>query len=78
MQIGIDGLPLTLPKTGVGHYTFDLAQALAKAAPESELELVYPSTFPPVSFEQNQVEDGPRENLKLKRVVVGPLARPAC
>ena len=50
MQIGIDGLPLTLPKTGVGHYTFDLAQALAKAAPESELELVYPSTFPAVSF----------------------------
>jgi len=75
MQIGIDGLPLTLSKTGVGHYTFDLAQALAKAAPESELELVYPSTSPPVSFERNQLGDGPSENLKLKRVAVGPLAR---
>ncbi|HYO64138.1 MAG TPA: hypothetical protein VER08_10950 [Pyrinomonadaceae bacterium] len=44
--IGLDGLPLTEPKTGVGHYTFELARALAAAAPEREFELAYPSTYP--------------------------------
>jgi glycosyltransferase involved in cell wall biosynthesis len=43
MRIGIDGLPLTQQKTGVGHYTFELAHALASIAPKEEFELVVPS-----------------------------------
>ena len=36
MRIGIDGLPLTAPKTGVGHYTFELARALAGLEPHGK------------------------------------------
>ncbi|HEX9628926.1 MAG TPA: glycosyltransferase family 1 protein [Pyrinomonadaceae bacterium] len=75
MHIGIDGLPLTAPKTGVGHYTFELARALAEADLESEFELVYPSTFPPIRLDTNRGEGRPPGNLKLKRAMVGPLAR---
>ena len=75
MHIGIDGLPLTAPKTGVGHYTFELARALAEADPESEFELVYPSTFPLIRLDTNRGEGGLPGNLKLKRAMVGPLAR---
>jgi alpha-1,3-rhamnosyl/mannosyltransferase len=75
MHIGIDGLPLTAPKTGVGHYTFELARALAEADSESEFELVYPSTFPPIRLDTNRGEGGLPGNLKLKRAIVGPLAR---
>ena len=42
MRIGIDGIPLATPKTGIGHYTFELAQELARLAPEDEFELVAP------------------------------------
>jgi glycosyltransferase involved in cell wall biosynthesis len=45
MLIGIDGLPLSEPKTGVGHYTFELARALALLSPEDEFELVSPRPF---------------------------------
>lgn len=71
MQIALDGIPLAFPKTGVGHYTFELAHALACVAPGIEFELLYPSTFPPL--EQNR-RSTPR-NLKFVRVEVGPLAR---
>ena len=48
MRIGLDGMPLTKPKTGVGHYTFELARALALAAPLDDFQLVspLPYTFP--------------------------------
>ncbi|HEX8072003.1 MAG TPA: glycosyltransferase family 1 protein [Pyrinomonadaceae bacterium] len=42
MRIGIDGIPLATPKTGIGHYTFELAQGLARLAPSAEFELVAP------------------------------------
>ena len=69
MHIGIDGLALTAPKTGVGHYTFELAQALARVETSSQFELVYPSTYPPLS------PDSFPDNLKLNRVQVGPVGR---
>jgi glycosyltransferase involved in cell wall biosynthesis len=53
MRIGIDGIPLATPKTGIGHYTFELAHNLATIAPEDEFELIAPvplnisSVFPP-------------------------------
>src|SRR5215210_51192 len=42
MHIAIDGIPLATPKTGIGHYTFELARELARLAPADELELVAP------------------------------------
>jgi glycosyltransferase involved in cell wall biosynthesis len=45
MRIGIDGMALAQPKTGVGTYTFELARALASAAPEDEFELISPLPF---------------------------------
>lgn len=47
MRIGLDGLPLTRPKTGVGHYTFELARALALLAPADEFQLVSPLPYAP-------------------------------
>ena len=47
MRIGLDGLPLTQPKTGVGTYTFELARALAALAPDDEFQLVSPRPFDP-------------------------------
>jgi glycosyltransferase involved in cell wall biosynthesis len=73
MNIGLDGIPLTAPKTGVGHYTFELASALARVAPESSFEVVYPSNLPTVS-EQNSPLALP-SNLRIKRITVGPIGR---
>ena len=73
MHIGLDGLPLTVPKTGVGHYTFELARALASLEPASQFEIVYPSTYPSISL--NEPSPGLPANLQLNRVRVGPLGR---
>ncbi len=52
MRIGIDGIPLATPKTGIGHYTFELARSLARLLPDDECQLVAPV---PVDLEgQNQ------------------------
>src|SRR6267142_4723322 len=53
MRIGLDGIPLVSPKTGIGHYTFELAQSLARIAPADEFQLISPIPFMPSSFEQN-------------------------
>ena len=74
MHIGIDGLPLTAPKTGVGHYTFELARALANLEPSSQFELVYPATYPALRLDEHDGSPLPA-NLKLDRVPVGPLGR---
>jgi alpha-1,3-rhamnosyl/mannosyltransferase len=74
MSIALDGLPLTTPKTGVGHYTFELAVALAESNPAHKFELVYPSSYPKIKIEGSVGSELP-ENLKLERVLVGPLAR---
>lgn len=74
MRIGLDGLPLTSAKTGVGHYTFELARELARLEAASHFELVYPSTRPLIGLGE---EDGAAlpSNLKIERVRVGPLGR---
>lgn len=46
MRIGLDGFPLSSAKTGVGHYTFELARALAALSPAHRLELISPAPFP--------------------------------
>lgn len=45
MRIGLDGMPLTQLKTGVGTYTFELARALAAHSPHDDFELVSPRPF---------------------------------
>jgi glycosyltransferase involved in cell wall biosynthesis len=72
MLIGLDAIPLTEPRAGVGHYTFELARALALASPGDEFELVYPSSYPPIDFIGD--EQLP-PNLRLERVRVGALGR---
>ena len=72
MHIGLDGLPLTALKTGVGHYTFELARALALGEPSKHFEIVYPSTYAAISQDERGSEPLPA-NLKFNRVRVGPL-----
>ncbi|MDX6575894.1 MAG: hypothetical protein QOE96_1847 [Blastocatellia bacterium] len=45
MRVGIDGYPLAEPRTGVGHYTLELARALALISPSNQFELVSPAPF---------------------------------
>src|SRR3977135_2066150 len=45
MRVGIDGYPLAEPLTGVGHYTLELARALALFSPTDQFELVSPVRF---------------------------------
>jgi glycosyltransferase involved in cell wall biosynthesis len=72
MLIALDGIPLTLPKTGVGHYTSELARAIAQAAPNQQLEVVAPSNLSPIQIDEtNQAPD----NLLFKSISVGPLSR---
>lgn len=75
MRIGLDGLPLTSLKTGVGHYTFELACALANIEPSSQFEIIYPSTYPTISLVQDRQGVPLPNKLKLKRTRVGPLGR---
>lgn len=49
MRFGLDGIPLREKKSGIGHYTLELARALAAIAPEHEFEVVSPG--PVSSFE---------------------------
>jgi alpha-1,3-rhamnosyl/mannosyltransferase len=72
MLIGLDAIPLTEPRAGVGHYTYELARALAAAAPGDEFELVYPSSYSSVNLEERERLP---PNLKEARVRVGALGR---
>lgn len=56
MQIGLDGYPLVWPKTGVAHYTFELALELARLAPQHSFDLIAPAAYPPEVLEHiNQI-----------------------
>jgi glycosyltransferase involved in cell wall biosynthesis len=64
MRIGLDGIPLVEAWTGVGHYTFELARALALISPEDEFYLISPQRLSAVDNEA--AEHWPR-NLRLVR-----------
>ena len=74
MLFGLDGIPLTLPKTGVGHYTAELARALAGAAPADTFELVYPSSEAPPEGAPDPLPNL-SPNLRTRRVEVGAVGR---
>ena len=50
MRVGLDAIPLVAAKTGIGHYTDALADALARACPDHSYTLLSPFDFP---FETN-------------------------
>jgi glycosyltransferase involved in cell wall biosynthesis len=82
MLIGLDAIPLTEPRTGVGHYTFELARALASVSPGDEFELAYPSTYATIGSSHEGEPDAPEPlaqafpgNLRFERVKVGPAGR---
>jgi glycosyltransferase involved in cell wall biosynthesis len=52
MRVGIDGYPLAEPRTGVGHYTLELARALALISPSDQFELVSPAPFDSAALEE--------------------------
>src|SRR2546426_8402735 len=52
MRLGLDGYPLAEPRTGIGHYTIELARALAKLSPSDEFELISPAPFDPAVLEE--------------------------
>ncbi len=60
MRIGLDGIPLTDLRTGIGTYTFELANALAIGSPADDFELVSP--FP---YSTMTGGDSRPENLRL-------------
>jgi glycosyltransferase involved in cell wall biosynthesis len=72
MRIGLDGSPLREVKTGVGHYTFELARALASIAPNHNFELISPYSYLIVCNEE--AEQSP-PNLSFVTAKLNPLSR---
>src|SRR5262245_18835598 len=64
MRIGLDGYPLSEARTGVGHYTLELARALALAHPSDHFELVSPKPF-------DQSIEGPESPSNLSFIQAG-------
>jgi glycosyltransferase involved in cell wall biosynthesis len=64
MRIGLDGMPLAQPRTGVGTYTFELARALAAEAPSDEFELISPLPYDETVSQATSVAPAPA-NLQL-------------
>ena len=56
MRIGLDGSSLGDRLTGVGHYTFELARALAINYPSDQFELISPKPFHPQIVEQSAAD----------------------
>jgi len=73
MLIGIDGLPLTSRRTGVGHYTFELAHALALIAPDEQFSLISQSPFHATVLAE--IKTAPLLNLGLKNPATTLISR---
>ncbi|HEX8491832.1 MAG TPA: glycosyltransferase family 1 protein [Pyrinomonadaceae bacterium] len=73
MRIGLDGIPLGEIKTGIGHYTFELARSLALLAPADEFEIISP--FPYVAALDDDSEQALPLNLRLVQAKVDRLRR---
>ena len=70
MNIALDGIPLTLPRTGVGHYTFELARSLANSDPADQVKLLAPSRQSFIELDSN-----PPSNLEAESIPVGQFSR---
>lgn len=72
MRIGIDGIPLATPKSGIGHYTFELARSLAILMPTAEWQLVAPV---PIDLNAQQHQSELPANLAAAHLPLNPLRR---
>src|SRR4030095_14758478 len=70
MNIALDGIPLTLSKTGVGHYTFELARSLAALNPTDQIKLLAPSSLTAMELDSNLPS-----NLYSESIPVGQFSR---
>lgn len=73
MRIGLDGIPLSKIKTGVGHYTFELARALAFDSPSDDFQLVSPLAYQPAIRSLFELEPPP--NLEVAYAQASGLSR---
>jgi glycosyltransferase involved in cell wall biosynthesis len=73
MRIAIDGVPLAEPKTGIGHYTFELARGLAALAPEYDFELL--AHVPIETTVEGAFEESLPANLRAVHASVNSLTR---
>jgi glycosyltransferase involved in cell wall biosynthesis len=73
MRISLDAIPLAAPRTGVGHYTFELARQLALLAPQDDFELVSP--FPLAASIPVQTPQDLPDNLRVVHAKVNALRR---
>src|SRR6185369_8478248 len=53
MKIGIDGIPLAQVKTGVGHYTFEIAREVSLANSSDQVEVVSHLPFESTAITRN-------------------------
>jgi glycosyltransferase involved in cell wall biosynthesis len=53
LRIALDATPLTVPRTGIGEYTAQLARHLAESFPQDEFLLLSNFPFPPVAGPEN-------------------------
>ena len=73
MLLSLDAIPLATTRTGVGHYTFELARHLALLTPADEFELVSPFPFtPPLP---DQIDKDLPSNLRTIHTKVNSLSR---
>ena len=72
MRIGIDGIPLSGKKTGVGHYTFEIAHGLATALPQEEFHVLSHLPFDAAAIATNSSES---TNLRFSQPSVNSLTR---
>jgi glycosyltransferase involved in cell wall biosynthesis len=70
MRIALDGLPLSEPLTGIGHYTLEIARHLASSG-KDDVSLLSPRGF--ASSLPSAIEKAP--NLHFIRPTVNPLTR---
>ena len=73
MRVALDGFPLSSPKTGIGHYTFELARTLAEISPHDSFELISP--FPFHQSVIDEIQQLARPNLILNQPSVTSLRR---
>jgi glycosyltransferase involved in cell wall biosynthesis len=74
MRIGIDGTPLNQRLTGVGHYTLELARALALASPNDQFEIVSPLPYL-FGTGASEGQDGLPSNLSLVQTTANVVTR---
>jgi len=70
MNIALDGIPLIVSKTGVGHYTFELARSLAHLDTNAQVQLLAPSNLNAMELDGNLPS-----NLRAETIPVGEFTK---